>query len=142
VARKALTHEISIDRTAAEEQSRCRRRQSIGRARLSRVGARAPQALLHRNKPALKHCLLRYILPSWPRDVVATLPLEVYLYDSDAYGLDVWALKLMIEKCIPTHEGLKGLAEARDSKIARLQELLAVLASLEPPTERAPAQDP
>jgi hypothetical protein len=90
----------------------------------------ACQALLHRNKPALKHCLLRYILPSWPRDVVATLPLEAYLYDSDAYGLDVWALKLMIEKCIPTHDGLKGLAEARDRKIARLKELLDVLASL------------
>jgi hypothetical protein len=95
----------------------------------------AYQALLHRNKPALKHCLLRYVLPSWPRDVVATLPLEGYLYDGDAYGLDVWTLKLMIEKSIPTHDGLKGLAEAKDWKITRLKEHLHVLASLEPPTE-------
>jgi len=95
----------------------------------------ACQALLHRNKPALKHCLLRYILPSWPRDVVATLPLEGYLYDSDAYGLDVWALKLMVEKRIPTHDGLKGLSEVRDWKIARLQEHLALLGNLAPPTE-------
>ena len=97
----------------------------------------ACKALLHRNKPALKYSLLRYVLPSWPRDVVATLPLEGYLYDSDAYGLDVWALKLMMEKGIPTHEGFEGLVECKNLKIARLEEDLRVLAGLALPAEIA-----
>jgi hypothetical protein len=88
-------------------------------------------ALLDASKPALKYCLLRYVLPSWPQDIVATLPLERYLYGGDAYGLDVWTLKLMTEKAIPTHDGMKGLSEARDFKIARLEELLTVLRNLE-----------
>ncbi|HEX9171806.1 MAG TPA: hypothetical protein VF861_04015 [Telluria sp.] len=92
----------------------------------------ACRALLNRNKPALKYSLLRYVLPSWPRDLVATLPLEGYLYDADAHGLDVWALKLMMEKRIPTHEGLEGLVAARDWKIARYKEHLNLLTSLTP----------
>jgi hypothetical protein len=95
----------------------------------------ACKALLHRNKPALKYSLLRYVLPSWPREVLATLPLEAYLYDSDAYGLDVWALKLMVEKRIPSHEGLKGLLECKNFKVARLEEHLKVLASLALPAK-------
>jgi hypothetical protein len=91
------------------------------------------KALQQRIKPALKYSLLRYVLPSWPRDVVATLPLESYLYDSDSYGLDVWALKLMTEKSIPTHDGLTGLVATRAWKIERLNELLSVLGSLETP---------
>jgi hypothetical protein len=90
----------------------------------------ARTALLNRNKPALKYSLLRYVLPGWPRDLVATLPLEGYLYDSDSYGLDVWALKLMVEKRIATHEGFEGLVAARDWKIARYHEHLSVLTSL------------
>lgn len=97
----------------------------------------ACQALLHRNKPALKYCLLRYVLPGWPREVLITLPLESYLCDSDAYGLDVWALKLMVEKRIPTHEGLEGLVEWKRWKITRLEEQLGVLASLDLETEAA-----
>lgn len=90
----------------------------------------ARTALLNRNKPALKYSLLRYVLPSWPRDLVATLPLEGYLYDSDSYGLDVWALKLMVDKRIATHEGFEGLVAARAWKIARYHEHLSVLTSL------------
>lgn len=97
----------------------------------------ACKALLHRNKPALKYALLRHVLPHWPREVVATLPLESYLYDGDAYGLDVWTLKLMVEKRVPTHDGLKGLLEWKNSKIAHLEEQLGVLASLEVPTDPA-----
>lgn len=92
----------------------------------------ACDALRQDKNPALKHCLLRYVLPSWPRDIVATLPLERYLYDADAYGLDIWALKLMMAMRIPTHEGLRGLAETQEWKIARLKEHLGVLTSLEP----------
>ena len=94
----------------------------------------ADEALRRDTTPALKHCLLRHILPNWPREVVATLPLERYLHDSDALGLDIWALKLMMAKRIPTHDGLQGLAEIRDWKIARLEDHLRVLASLQHPS--------
>lgn len=87
------------------------------------------KALEDRAKPALKYCLLRYVLPSWPREVVATLPLEQLLQQYDFHGLDVWALKLMSEKRIPTHDGLKGLDEWKELKIARLREQLSVLSS-------------
>lgn len=98
----------------------------------------ACKALLHPGKPAVKHSLLRYVLTGWPREVVATLPLEGYLYNSgDGYGLDVWALKLMIDMRIPTHDGLEGLTQARDFKIARLEAHLAVLASLALPAHSA-----
>lgn len=99
----------------------------------------ACMALEHPNKPALKYCLLRYVLPGWPRDLVATLPLERYLDDGGAYGLDVWALKLMMEKRIPIHDGLKGLVERRDWKIARLEEQLQVLKNMALPA--GPAND-
>ncbi|MCC2956344.1 hypothetical protein LK542_12030 [Massilia sp. IC2-477] len=101
----------------------------------------ACEALLRHNKPAVKHCLLRYILPHWPREVLVTLPLEGYLYSGDAHGLDVWALKLMVEKRIPTHDGLRGLAAAKAFKTAHYEALLAVLDKLEPPEDdaRAPA---
>lgn len=91
-------------------------------------------ALLARNKPARKHTLLRQVLPAWPRKVLATLPLERFLYDGDAYGLDVWALKLMAGKGIPTHDGLRGLAEVKEYKTAHLRELLQVLDDLALPT--------
>jgi len=71
---------------------------------------------------------------AWPRKVVATLPLERFLYDSDGYGLDVWALKLMAAKGIPTHDGLRGLAEVRAHKTAHLRTLLQVLDDLALPT--------
>jgi hypothetical protein len=66
--------------------------------------------------------------------LVATLPLEADLYDSDAY-VDVWALKLMVEKFIPTHDGLDGLdglVAATDCKIARCKGHLRVLTSFAP----------
>ena len=90
----------------------------------------ACDALLSPVKPALKHSLLRYVLPYWPREVVVTLPLERFLYDSDVLGLDIWALKLMMDMHIPTHDGLKGLDECRDFKLARLKEHQLVLESL------------
>jgi hypothetical protein len=94
----------------------------------------ACQALLHKNKPARKETLLRHILPAWPRKVVATLPLEGFLYDSDFHGLDVWALKLMTEKRIPTHDGLRTLSAIKEEKTARLRNLLQVLDDLALPT--------
>ncbi|MGJ9420705.1 hypothetical protein ACHAC9_23580 [Massilia sp. CMS3.1] len=77
-------------------------------------------------KPALKYRLLRYVLPTWPRDVLITLPLEQLLQQYDFYGLDVWALKLMIDKRIPGHSELE---EWRKFKIRHLKELLEVLDS-------------
>ena len=77
-------------------------------------------------KPALKYRLLRYILPAWPRDVLITLPLEPLLQQYDADGLDVWALKLMIDKSIPAH---RSLEEWRELKIQHLKERLEVLES-------------
>lgn len=47
--------------------------------------------------------------------------------DSDAYGLDIRALKLMVDQRIPTHEGLRGLAEVKAHKTAQLHTLLQVL---------------
>lgn len=87
------------------------------------------KALEDRGKPALKHCLLRYVLPSWPREVLVTLPLEQLLQEYDFHGLDIWALKLMSEKSIPTHDGLRGLDEWKKFKIARLREQLSLLSS-------------
>jgi hypothetical protein len=75
-------------------------------------------------KPALKYRLVRYVLPAWPREVLVTLPLEPLLQQYDFYGLDVWALKLMIEKKIPAHS---ELAEWRELKIKHLKERLQAL---------------
>lgn len=79
-------------------------------------------------KPARKHALLRYVLPSWPASVVEKLEPELrgFIQQYDFYGLDVWALRLMIEKGIETHE---GNARWKVQKIERLRELLAVLES-------------
>ena len=51
-------------------------------------------------KPARKAALLQHVLPSWPADVVAKLEPQLlsYLDRYDFYGLDAWALKLLIEK--------------------------------------------
>lgn len=75
-------------------------------------------------KPALKYRLLRYVLPAWPREALITLPLEPLLQQYDFYGVDVWALKLMIDKNIPAHCGLE---EWRELKVRQLKEQLWVL---------------
>lgn len=75
-------------------------------------------------KPALKYRLLRYVLPAWPRESLLTLPLEPLLQQYDSYGLDIWALKLMIDKRIPAHSDLE---EWRQIKISLLSEQLKVL---------------
>lgn len=75
-------------------------------------------------KPALKYRLVRYVLPAWPREVLITLPLDPLLQQYDYYGLDVWTLKLMIEKNIPAHT---GLGEWRKLKISHLKERLDAL---------------
>ena len=75
-------------------------------------------------KPALKHRLLRYVLPSWPREALITLPLEPLLQQYDFYGLDVWALKLMIDKDIQAHASLE---EWRRFKLRHLKEQVAAL---------------
>jgi hypothetical protein len=79
-------------------------------------------------KPARKHALLRYVLPSWPASVVKKLEPELcgLIQQYDFYGLDVWALRLMIDKGLETHE---GNARWKAQKIERLRELLAVLES-------------
>lgn len=87
------------------------------------------KALDEQGKPALKYCLLRYVLPSWPRDLLITLPLERLLQQYDFHGLDIWAPKLMLEKKIPTHDGLEGLEEWKRLKLARLGEHLSALTS-------------
>lgn len=86
-------------------------------------------ALEEPSKPALKHCLLRHVLPSWPREEVQALApqLERLLQHYDYHGLDIWALKLMLAHQVPTHDGLAGLEEWKRLKRQRLQEHLAAL---------------
>ncbi len=86
----------------------------------------ACQALEASVKPALKYRLLRYVLPTWPREVLITLPLEPLLQQYDSYGLDIWALKLMIDKKIPAHSCLE---EWRRIKITHLEQRLEALQS-------------
>lgn len=87
----------------------------------------ACKALEASGKPALKHCLLRHVLPSWPREVLLTLPVEQFLQEYDFHGLDVWALRLMIDKALPSNDGAEGLERWQAHKIARLKEQLDVL---------------
>ncbi|MFG6413903.1 hypothetical protein ACG02S_08345 [Roseateles sp. DC23W] len=79
-------------------------------------------------KPARKHALLRYVLPSWPASVVQKLAPELhgFIQHYDFYGLDVWALRLLVDKGIETHGGNE---QWKAQKIERLRELLAVLES-------------
>lgn len=82
------------------------------------------KALEAPTKPALKNRLVRFVLPAWPREVLLTLPLEPMLQQYDFYGLDVWTLKLMIDKDIPSHTALD---QWRQLKIASLDERLQAL---------------
>ncbi len=51
-------------------------------------------------KPARQECLLRYVLPHWPAETVAKLLPELIalLGTYGFYALDVWALKLLLDK--------------------------------------------
>ncbi len=89
----------------------------------------ARDALTAPIKPARKHALLRYVLPAWPAGVIEKLAPELgcLIQQYDFHGLDVWALRLMIDKGIETHGGNEAW---KAHKIERLRELLA---ALEPP---------
>lgn len=86
----------------------------------------AAEALAAPVKPARKYALLRFVLPSWPVDALAKLEpqLLAIIHGYDFYGLDAWALRLLIEKGLAGDEDLEGW---RKLKIARLQEQLDVL---------------
>lgn len=77
-------------------------------------------------KPARKHALLRYVLPHWPASTVEKLGPELagMVDQHDFYGLDVWALLLMIDKGLESHGGNESW---RQHKIKRMRELLAAL---------------
>lgn len=77
-------------------------------------------------KPARKYALLRFVLPAWPPEVLAKVEpqLVALVHGYDFYGLDAWALKLLIDKDLGKDEHLEGW---RKLKIARLQEQLDVL---------------
>jgi hypothetical protein len=87
----------------------------------------AREALIAPIKPARKFSLLRYVLPAWPSAVVAKLEpqlLFLMINGHDDYGLDVWALKLLLDKKIDTQENLEAW---RRSKISRLRDQLGAL---------------
>jgi hypothetical protein len=77
-------------------------------------------------KPARKAALLRHVLPSWPREVVAKLEPQIvsYLDAYDFHGLDTWALKLLLEKGLGERQYLEGW---RQLKMMRLREQLEAL---------------
>jgi hypothetical protein len=79
-------------------------------------------------RPALKCTLLRNVLPEWPIATVAMLEpqLRRLIMETDFHGCDVWALRLMIDKSIPTDEDVERW---KQFKIARLRELLCALES-------------
>ena len=86
------------------------------------------EALSSPSKPARKAALLQHVLPSWPREVLAHIEpqLKALIQDYDYYGLDAWALKLLIEKGLARDEDLEGW---RRIKITRLREQLAALSA-------------
>jgi hypothetical protein len=79
-------------------------------------------------KPARKAALLRYVLPSWPREAVAKLEPQLlsYLDGYDFHGLDAWALKLLMQKGLAEDQRLERW---RQLKIERLKEQLEALES-------------
>jgi hypothetical protein len=83
-------------------------------------------ALQAPTKPARKSCLLRFVLPSWPRELVTRLEPELasLVHGSDPLGLDVWALKVLIDRGV----GDQGEWERwRTFKVSRLQDQLSAL---------------
>jgi hypothetical protein len=84
------------------------------------------EALASPTKPARKAAILRFVLPSWPAEVLVKLePQLVALIEPyDFYGLDVWALKLLIDKGLAKDENLERW---RTLKITRLQDQLEAL---------------
>lgn len=79
-------------------------------------------------KPARKYALLRFVLPSWPADVLVKVEpqLVALIHGYDYHGLDAWALKLLIDKGLARDQHLEGW---RKLKIKRLQEQLDVLST-------------
>jgi hypothetical protein len=77
-------------------------------------------------KPARKSCLLRFVLPGWPRELVVRLEPELsqLVHGYDFYGLDVWALKVLIDKGVGNQEEWNRW---RHTKILRLQGQLSAL---------------
>jgi hypothetical protein len=84
------------------------------------------EALEGPTKPARKAALLRYVLPSWPKETIAKIEpqLLTFLDGYDFHGLDVWALKLLLDKGVGPRE---ELMRWKDFKRSRLQEHLGVL---------------
>ena len=77
-------------------------------------------------KPARQECLLRFVLPHWPAETLAKLlpELMALLGTHGFHALDVWALKLLLDK------GLGDQAELerwRKHKAIRLTEQLNAL---------------
>ena len=58
------------------------------------------EALQAQIKPARKHCLLRHVLPHWPSEVLEKLGGELWNLLQEPHGLNVWSLKLMLDKGI------------------------------------------
>jgi hypothetical protein len=82
------------------------------------------RALRVQTKPALKCCLLRYVLPAWPPALVSRLEPELtaMVHNVDFHGLDVWALKLLIDKQIGDQSQWERW---RAFKVSRLREHLS-----------------
>jgi hypothetical protein len=86
----------------------------------------AREALCANIKPARKHALLRYVLPNWSRETLLKLESELLplVQEYSYYGLDVWALSLMLQKGVGPQTELEGW---RKLKISGLTDQLKAL---------------
>ncbi len=80
-------------------------------------------------KPERKYALLRFVLPGWPRELVAQLENELMslVRTTDFHGLDVHALSLMVAKRLGDSDELRRW---REFKIDRLEQQLKALRAI------------
>ncbi|KRC36026.1 hypothetical protein ASE28_00285 [Acidovorax sp. Root219] len=86
-------------------------------------------ALTVKIKPVRKHALLRFVLPFWPRSLIAELEQELMalVHGTDVYGLDIHALSLLMRNQVG-HAG--ELESWYRFKTQRLEEHLEALRAI------------